>query len=181
MKALANQLKQAVAACVEKERREEEKKEGEDEEEEKEDDEVWCTVCFQVFASSQAAASHRNRAHGQPHVAWCYASSGGCDACGKQFWTRRRLVDHWKGKAGSTCLRSVERTCLPLDGREMQRLARQEELADPNQSVRPSQGWLTSQEGRSDGGCVAACAATVADDPRLPGPQTPQHMPGKPH
>ena len=142
MKALAQQLKQAVAACVEKEQEEEEKKEKEGEQDEKEDDEVWCPVCFQVFQSNQAAASHRTRAHGYTHRAWNFAASGSCDSCGRNFWTRRRLVDHWKTKAGSECLMCVERTCLPLDGNETQKQARQEELTSPNLCVRPTQSWF---------------------------------------
>ena len=145
MKATAHQLKNAVAANISREQEEEEKKEDE-EEEGKEDDEVWCPERFQVFQSVQAAASHRTRAHGYTHRAWTFAASGACEGCGTQYWTRRRLVDHWKGKTGKACLICVEKTCLPLDGKETQKLARQEELAEPTLCARPSQRWLSIDE-----------------------------------
>merc|ERR1712194_709877 len=65
-----------AAARIAARKDEEKDKDGGEEESEKEDDEVWCHVCYKVFASLQAAASHRNRAHSVGNAGWAFASDG---------------------------------------------------------------------------------------------------------
>ena len=77
-------------------------------EEEEKDDEVWCPTCFKTFPSHQAQASHRARAHGWRNEAWSFADSATCKVCNVCFWTRGRLVDHWKGAQGSLCLEAIK-------------------------------------------------------------------------
>ena len=45
------------------------------------DDEVWCHMCYKVFASRQAAASHRNRAYSEGNAGWKFATNGKCQVC----------------------------------------------------------------------------------------------------
>ena len=131
MTATAKQLEQHLG---ETDRREDEKRaeeEKEEDEESKEDSEVWCPTCFAVFRTTQAAASHRMRAHGYSYPGWAYAHNGQCTVCQAEFWTRRRLVLHWRTPRGAVCLERVVATVPPQDPEAVRCAAREEERMQP--------------------------------------------------
>ena len=65
---------------------------------------VSCPSCNKYFKDEASLATHRFKAHGQRVAARRFASSTTCDACGKNFATRPRLIVH---------LQYSSRRCLP--------------------------------------------------------------------
>ena len=92
-----------------------EKQGGEEEEEEaeKQNDEVWCPVCYKEFRTKTAAAVHKWRAHGVGSVGWHYATTTACEACEMQWWSRKRLVNHWRSTPA--CFAVITSTKEPVD------------------------------------------------------------------
>ena len=64
---------------------------------------VQCSFCYRAFSSLQAAASHELRAHGRKNWLWTFARQPVCVACGSDFRTRVRLVNHWKVPSSAKC------------------------------------------------------------------------------
>ena len=72
-----------------------------------EGEEMLCSICGKEFPTLQAMASHKARAHNWRHQAWANASTTQCGGCNKEYWTRQRLVNHWKSAAGLGCLAAI--------------------------------------------------------------------------
>jgi len=107
-KCLRKRLEQAAAkAEAEKERKRSEEKKEEEEGEADEGEEMLCSICGKEFPTLQAMASHKARAHGWRHQAWAHAATTQCGSCEREYWTRQRLVNHWKSAVGRRCLAAL--------------------------------------------------------------------------
>ena len=76
--------------------------------------ETWsCDTCSKTFASRKALATHAGRVHGYRRLEKFFAVDDLCNACGKMYHSRQRLVEHLKFVP--SCL-AILQACFPALG-----------------------------------------------------------------
>ena len=103
--------------------------------------ETWaCDQCPKTFASKKALATHSGRVHGYRRIVKFYAVDDLCNACGKKYHSRQRLVEHLKFVP--SCL-SVLQACFPaLDDATVQEL---DQLDHAHTLNMRQQGWWATK------------------------------------
>ena len=99
--------------------------------------ETWqCDQCNRCFPSKRGLASHAARAHGYKRIERFYATHATCDACGKFYHARARLLMHLYDCPD--CLRTIQACFPPATEEEVHRL---DEEGKQYASAMRQQGW----------------------------------------
>ena len=99
--------------------------------------EKWqCDLCTRCFPSKRGLASHAARAHGYKRIERFYATHATCDACGKHYHARARLLMHLYDCPD--CLLTLQACFPPATEEEVDRL---DEEGKQYASDMRQQGW----------------------------------------